>query len=60
MLITGVNNQPKTQRASQTEEKSSQANQENPNPFDPTVPIMIFCQPNAGYYEAMLQDVKQA
>ena len=30
---------------------------ENQKKFDTSKATMIFCQPNAGYYEAMLQDV---
>lgn len=40
-----------------TEEKSNDEN-ENKKKFDTSRKTMIFCQPNAGYYEAMLQDVR--
>ena len=39
-----------------SEEKSNDEN-ENQKKFDTSRNTMIFCQPNAGYYEAMLQDV---
>jgi len=39
-----------------SEGKSNDEN-ENQKKFDTSRNTMIFCQPNAGYYEAMLQDV---
>jgi len=58
MLITGIAEKSKPTRASEGKKSdSSQTDQEITNSFDPAVPIIIFCQPNAGYYETMLHDV---
>lgn len=47
----------KTSSASDEGLRDLENNHENGLRFDTTKPVMIFCQPNAGYYEIMHYDV---